>query len=381
QAGAASDGYLSQVDWGTFNNKVSSTSLSGASVISYTSSSGVITTQGGTFGAGNYVFPSALTVNGPTTLGGLTILNQATSSLLAATSTIYVGSTATTTILGNGATSTFAGGVTATGLASSNGVTVTGGTILQTNTATDTLSSVSAAGLAASNGLTLTGGSLLITSGATTTANNGINVTAGCLAVNGSCVATRTSFSASAPLAYNSSTGAFSITQAGAASDGYLSQVDWGTFNNKVSSTSLSGASVISYTSSSGVITTQGGTFGAGNYVFPSALTVNGPTTLGGLTILNQATSSLLAATSTIYVGSTATTTILGNGATSTFAGGVTATGLASSNGVTVTGGTILQTNTATDTLSSVSAAGLAASNGLTLTGGSLLITSGATTT
>lgn len=41
--------------------------------------------------------------------------------------------------------------------------------------------------------------------------------------------------SATAPLSYDNSTGIFSISQAGAASDGYLSSVDWNTFNNKQS--------------------------------------------------------------------------------------------------------------------------------------------------
>jgi hypothetical protein len=55
----------------------------------------------------------------------------------------------------------------------------------------------------------------------------------------------RTAVSASAPLSYNSTTGVFGITQAGASSDGYLSSTDWNTFNNKQASgnyiTSLTG--------------------------------------------------------------------------------------------------------------------------------------------
>lgn len=43
----------------------------------------------------------------------------------------------------------------------------------------------------------------------------------------------RAALSVSAPLGYNSGTGAFTITQAGAAQDGYLSSTDWNTFNNK----------------------------------------------------------------------------------------------------------------------------------------------------
>jgi len=40
-------------------------------------------------------------------------------------------------------------------------------------------------------------------------------------------------FSATAPLSYNSSTGVFSISQAGSGSNGYLSSTDWNTFNGK----------------------------------------------------------------------------------------------------------------------------------------------------
>jgi len=42
-----------------------------------------------------------------------------------------------------------------------------------------------------------------------------------------------TSLSASAPLSYNNTTGAFSISQATTSTDGYLSSTDWNTFNNK----------------------------------------------------------------------------------------------------------------------------------------------------
>jgi hypothetical protein len=42
-----------------------------------------------------------------------------------------------------------------------------------------------------------------------------------------------TSLSASSPLSYNNTTGAFSITQATNATNGYLSSTDWTTFNNK----------------------------------------------------------------------------------------------------------------------------------------------------
>ena len=74
-------GCLSATDWGIFNNKISSSSLSGASVISYTGSTGVITTTGGTFGAGNYVFPTDVTVTGNSTTTNASFTKASTTKL------------------------------------------------------------------------------------------------------------------------------------------------------------------------------------------------------------------------------------------------------------------------------------------------------------
>ena len=57
---------------------------------------------------------------------------------------------------------------------------------------------------------------------------------------------TLSSLSATAPLSYNNSTGAFGITPAASGADGYLSSVDWQTFNNKISAvTSTTAAAVL----------------------------------------------------------------------------------------------------------------------------------------
>jgi len=48
-------------------------------------------------------------------------------------------------------------------------------------------------------------------------------------------IITLASLSATAPLSYNSGTGVFSISQATTSTHGYLSSIDWNTFNNKVS--------------------------------------------------------------------------------------------------------------------------------------------------
>lgn len=57
---------------------------------------------------------------------------------------------------------------------------------------------------------------------------------------NGSSYITLASLSGTAPIGYNNTTGAISITQAGTTSNGFLSSTDWNTFNGKLSS--LSGA-------------------------------------------------------------------------------------------------------------------------------------------
>ena len=55
---------------------------------------------------------------------------------------------------------------------------------------------------------------------------------------NGASFITLASLSGSAPIEYNNTTGAISITQSGTASNGYLSSTDWNTFNNKAPSVS-----------------------------------------------------------------------------------------------------------------------------------------------
>jgi hypothetical protein len=55
-----------------------------------------------------------------------------------------------------------------------------------------------------------------------------------------------TALSASAPLSYNNTTGAFSITQANTSTNGFLSSTDWNTFNSKQSALTLGNVSEVS---------------------------------------------------------------------------------------------------------------------------------------
>ncbi len=418
QSGTGASGYLSSTDFNTFNNKISSTSLAGASVISYNSGTGVITTTGGTFGAGNYVFPGSVTAPyasstafsaayasstnaffGNLSIGNLSGVLRATAgavstglvSLASEVSGILptinggtgwgsvqanalllgngTGALATTSAGTNGqvlalvggvptwvATSSINNGVSsigpvgqsaigdviiATSTATNNGITsritvvgsgntltftpsqsgistvagggtgvgsFTSGQLLYGN-GTNALSSVATTTFTPSAEFTTTGtlGALIGGSNSTLSlANNGVAL--GKLAQiaantilgnpmgatgNVQAVATSTLYGVgtggqvltwnngvpqwvatttySAPLVF--SAGNVTITQATTGTNGYLSSTDFNTFNNKISSTSLSGASVISYNSGTGVITTTGGTFGAGNYVFPGSVT------------------------------------------------------------------------------------------------------------
>jgi hypothetical protein len=92
---------------------------------------------------------------------------------------------------------------------------------------------------------------------------------------NGAAFITLGSLSATAPLSYNNLTGVFSISQAGTASNGYLSSTDWNTFNSK--------QEVISLTTigSSGASTLVGTTLNVPNYTLsglggvPTSRTLN----------------------------------------------------------------------------------------------------------
>jgi hypothetical protein len=102
------------------------------------------------------------------------------------------------------------------------------------------------------------------------------------------------------------SAGALVCNTANGSTFGCLSSTDWNTFNSKVSSSSLSGASVISYTSGTGVITTQPGTFGgSGTYTFANDLVVSGNGTSSIWSVLT------LASTTNMIVSRGATTTNL----------------------------------------------------------------------
>jgi hypothetical protein len=92
---------------------------------------------------------------------------------------------------------------------------------------------------------------------------------------------TLTSLSASAPLSYNNTTGAFSISQATTSTDGYLSSTDWNTFNNK------QGAITLTTTGTSGAATLVGNTLNIPQYQSVLTNPITGTGTSGQIAYFN----------------------------------------------------------------------------------------------
>lgn len=110
------------------------------------------------------------------------------------------------------------------------------------------------------------------------------------------------SVSGTSPIASSGGdTPTISISQAGAASDGYLSSTDWNTFNNKTSNTgtvtSVSGTGTVNGLTLTGTVTTSG------NLTLGGTLDLSSPPAIGG-SIPAAGTFTYLTATSGISGGS-----------------------------------------------------------------------------
>jgi hypothetical protein len=91
----------------------------------------------------------------------------------------------------------------------------------------------------------------------------------------------RASISGTSPITYNSSTGAIGITQASGSTNGFLSSTDWNTFNNKLSSITLT------TTGTSGAATYSAGTLNIPQYQAVLTNPVTGTGTTGQVTFWN----------------------------------------------------------------------------------------------
>jgi hypothetical protein len=117
-----------------------------------------------------------------------------------------------------------------------------------------------------------------------------------------------TALSASAPLSYNNTTGAFSITQANTTTNGFLSSTDWNTFNSKQSALTLGNVSEVS---SNVLMFPDGGTGKTiGNLsiqVVQSSASTNGYLSSADWTTFNNKQATLAAASASVngYLTST----------------------------------------------------------------------------
>ena len=117
---------------------------------------------------------------------------------------------------------------------------------------------------------------------------------------------TLANLSATTPLSYNNSTGAFTILQSGASQSGYLSSTDWNTFNNKASLSSLSATTPLSYNSSTGAFTIQVANSGQSGYLSSTDWTTfnNKASALNGTGFVKASGTTITYDNSTYYLAS-----------------------------------------------------------------------------
>lgn len=268
QASGSQDGYLSSTDWTTFNNKQAAgnyiTSLTGEATASGPGAASVTLNNAAVTGK---------VLTGVNITGGSI---SATDSILTAFgkvqnqingligSTIYQGtwnaSTNTPTLTSGVGTRGYYYIVSVSGSTNLDGITdwnigdwaIFDGTAWQQVDNTDAVVSVNgftgAVSLTTDNIPEGTTNQYFLNSRARAAlsfaaGSGAYNSTTGVITIptnnnqitNGANYITLGSLSGSAPIVYNSGTGAISITQAGTACNGFLSSTDWNTFNNKTS--------------------------------------------------------------------------------------------------------------------------------------------------
>jgi hypothetical protein len=228
QSNSSTDGYLSSVDWLDFNSKQDG--LNGTGLVK--STAGTIT----------YITDNSTNWN---TAYNDSIVSAAVTGTSTKTLTLNQqdGGTVTANWTDNGLTSVGVSMPSAFSVA--NSPLTSNGTIAITGAGTSLQYVDGTGALQTFPGLT----GFVPYTGATTNVNLGThNLTATSLiklggtsgqflkadgSVDSNAYITLGSLSAASPLSYDNSIGAFSISQAGASANGYLSSTDWNTFNNK----------------------------------------------------------------------------------------------------------------------------------------------------
>jgi hypothetical protein len=274
------DGYLAATDFTTFNNKQNA--LSGSGIVK--STSGVITYLTDNTANWDTAYNRSLTsaaVTGTTTKT-LTLNEQGGGTITA--SWTDINTDAVSSVFGRtGAVVAQSGDYTTT--------QVTEGTNLYFTDARARGAVSFTAGSGAYNS----------TTGVFTIPTNTNQLT------NGAAYITLTSLSASAPLSYSNTTGAFSISQANTSTDGYLSSFDWNTFNSKQIALTLGNltSSDITVTGGTGAVVGSGSTLtlatvntnvgGYGDSTHVPTITVNakGLVTAASQTAIPTATNSV----------------------------------------------------------------------------------------
>ena len=314
QASGSQNGFLASTDWMNFNDKLASSSISGTEPVTYNSSTGAI---GLDFSHGN-------TWIGTQTFGNVSATNATTTSLYIMGITGELLKTdANGQITAAVPGTDYQAPITAGNLTAGSNLSVTGGTSailgagasisLGSNVVTGVANDTNVTGSISANSLTLGWTGLL----AVSRGGTGSSTLSGILKGNGA-GALQTAVGGtdyefpltfSAPLSRSSNS--ISISQANGSTNGYLASADWSTFNNKVGSTSLSATYPLAYNSSSGVFSLGFGT--TTNNTFAGSNVFNGNTTLTDATssafAISSVPSSLL---STNANGSIVATTSVG---------------------------------------------------------------------
>jgi hypothetical protein len=182
------------------------------------------------------------------------------------------------TTAGNALTITAANVTTFTGAVTAASLAIAGGTssqFLKANGTTDSTAYISLTSLSATSPLVYnnaTGAFTILQSGST---QSGYLSSTDWTTFNNK--ASLGSFSATTPLAYNSGTGAFTIQVANSGQSGYLTSTDWNTFNNKQSTITAGNlteavSSVLTITGGTGAVIGSGTTI----QIKQASATVNG---------------------------------------------------------------------------------------------------------
>ena len=288
QASGSQLGFLASTDWTTFNNKVSSTSLSALAPLSYNSGSG-------SFG---FDFTHANSWTGTQTFGNIADTNATTSSLYVTGITSHLIKTDVNgQLVAAVAGSDYQAPLTTGNLTVGSNLSVSGGTgavigsgasiTLGGNVVTAVANDTNVTGSIAGNNLTLGWtGTLGVGRGGTgigspaaaaillgnyagtgyqqlATSSLGLlttNVAEGTNLYFTNARAQAAISVSGAPLTYSG--GAIGINQASGSQNGFLASTDWANFNSKIASTSLSATGPLAYNSATGVFSL--GTIGIG---------------------------------------------------------------------------------------------------------------------